>query len=67
MSRSHHRRDGADGLVVWPVQEPEPPESSEGLVSWVQCDNTWFHIVCAGWDEELDEDDDFKCNVCPDI
>ncbi|XP_078145703.1 uncharacterized protein LOC144542555 [Centroberyx gerrardi] len=32
-------------------RKPDPPESSEGLVSWVQCDNChkWFHIICGSW------------------
>ncbi|XP_037640141.1 transcription factor 19-like [Sebastes umbrosus] len=54
-----------------PCREPDPPGSSEVLVSWVQCDNchTWFHTMCVDWDEELDDDDYdyFKCNLCPDI
>ncbi|XP_074487588.1 uncharacterized protein LOC141765488 [Sebastes fasciatus] len=68
-----HTTEEMEETVWWcgRCRVPDPPESSEGLVSWVQCDNchTWFHTMCVGWDEELDDDDDdyFKCNLCPDI
>ncbi|XP_062320551.1 transcription initiation factor TFIID subunit 3-like [Osmerus eperlanus] len=56
--------------TVWECgrcREPDPPESAEGLVSWVQCDrcHTWYHAMCVGWDEELDDEEDFKCYLCP--
>ncbi|XP_034416758.1 uncharacterized protein LOC117750024 [Cyclopterus lumpus] len=38
--------------TVWECgrcKEPDPPESSEGLVSWVQGDrcHTWYHTTCG--------------------
>ncbi|KAK9521510.1 hypothetical protein VZT92_021307 [Zoarces viviparus] len=59
--------------TVWDCgqcREPDPPESSEGLVSWGQCDSchTWYHTMCVGWDEELDDEEDyFKYYLCPDF
>lgn len=59
--------------TVWrcgQCRKPDPPESSDGLVSRVQCDNChkWFHTISVGWEEELDnKDHDFWCYWCLDV
>ncbi|KAK2880502.1 hypothetical protein Q8A73_023200 [Channa argus] len=46
-------------------EQPDPPESSEGLVSWVQCDNCsqWFHTICVGSEEQEEEKDEARPDV----